>query len=94
MDFHAFDHSEIDAFAEEAKARWGDTAAYREYERKTAGQSKEALREAGEELTALLDPAAFTGLAERQCETFLREEIRPMLKANADSLGAAAEINV
>ena len=46
------------------------------------------------ELEALLDPAAFTGMAERQCETFLREEIRPILAANADSLGAAAEINV
>ena len=33
-------------------------------------------------------------LAERQCETFLRAEIRPILAANADSLGAAAEINV
>ena len=46
------------------------------------------------ELAALLEPAAFTGMAERQCETFLREEIRPILAANADSLGAAAEINV
>ena len=46
------------------------------------------------ELEALLDPKTFTGMAERQCETFLRAEIRPILTANADSLGAAAEINV
>lgn len=32
-----------DAYAKEAKARWGDTAAYAEYEQKTAGQSREAL---------------------------------------------------
>jgi adenylosuccinate lyase len=46
------------------------------------------------ELEALLDPASFTGLAERQCETFLREEIRPLLEKNRDCIGAAAEIRV
>ena len=46
------------------------------------------------ELEALLDPASFTGLAERQCETFLREEIIPLLEKNRDCIGAAAEIRV
>ena len=32
MDFSAFDRSREEAYAAEAKARWGDTAAYREYE--------------------------------------------------------------
>jgi len=49
---------------------------------------------AEEELASLLDPAAFTGMAERQCEKYLRQEIRPLLEANRDCLGAAAEINV
>ena len=34
MDFSAFDTRELDAYAAEAKATWGDTAAYREYEEK------------------------------------------------------------
>ncbi len=34
MDFSAFDRSKEEAYAAEAKARWGETAAYREYETK------------------------------------------------------------
>lgn len=34
MDFTAFDKSEIERYAAEAKARWGKTAAYQEYIRK------------------------------------------------------------
>ena len=37
-----------------AKERWGSTAAYKEYEQKTAGKSEEELQAAGEGLTALL----------------------------------------
>ena len=47
-----------------------------------------------EELTALLDPASFTGMAQLQCERFLRDEVRPLLLKNADSLGADVRINV
>ncbi len=53
MDFSAFDISKTEARAEEAKARWGDTPAYREYERKTAVQSDRARREAAEGLMEL-----------------------------------------
>lgn len=34
MNFDAFDRSSIDQYAEEAKARWGNTAAWAEYSRK------------------------------------------------------------
>jgi len=34
MDFSAFDRSKEEAYAAEAKARWGETVAYREYESK------------------------------------------------------------
>ena len=47
-----------------------------------------------EELNALLDPAAFTGMAERQCRQYLQTHIRPVLDANRDSLGAQARIDV
>lgn len=41
MDFSAFDRSREEAYAAEAKARWGDTAAYREYESKGKPQGAE-----------------------------------------------------
>ena len=72
-----------DAYAKEAKARWGDTAAYAEYERKTAGQSKEAMREAGEELTALL--AVFGRLKERPASA---PEAQAQVKALQDFITA------
>lgn len=34
MDFSAFDESEIERYAAEAKAKWGKTEAYKEYEKK------------------------------------------------------------
>lgn len=39
MDFSAFDTAEMDRYAAEAKAKWGKTDAYREYEQKTSGQT-------------------------------------------------------
>lgn len=41
MDFSAFDTEKIDAYTAQAKERWGDTAAWREYEEKAAGRTKE-----------------------------------------------------
>ncbi len=41
MDFTAFDKNEWQAFAEEAKARWGETAAYQEYAQKFVGGTEE-----------------------------------------------------
>lgn len=40
-DFTAFDTRKIDEYAAEAKASWGKTDAYREYEQKAAGRTKE-----------------------------------------------------
>lgn len=41
MDFKVFDTSKIDAYAAEAKASWGNTDAYREYEKKSSNYSEE-----------------------------------------------------
>ena len=41
MDFSAFDTKKMDEYAAQAKASWGDTDAYKEYEKKTEGLSKE-----------------------------------------------------
>lgn len=47
MDFSAFDQSKFAEYAEEAKAIWGQTDAYREYEEKSAGRSDADTRALG-----------------------------------------------
>lgn len=41
LSFEAFDTKKIDEYAREAKASWGKTEAYKEYEKKSEGRSKE-----------------------------------------------------
>lgn len=53
MKFDAFDDSKIDAYAAEAKAKWGKTEAYKEFQQKTQGQSKEQQRKDGDGLMAI-----------------------------------------
>lgn len=50
MNFEAFDTGKIDRYAAEAKASWGKTEAYKEYERKSAGRSQEAQQKINEEM--------------------------------------------
>ena len=50
MDFSAFDTTELDRYSAEAKEKWGKTSAYKEYETKTAGQSKGKFQADGEGL--------------------------------------------
>ena len=47
-----------------------------------------------EELEKIADPSAFTGMASRQCEDYLRDVIRPLLAEYADEIRSADEINV
>ena len=54
----------------------------------------EAFQLTREELQTLLEPSAFTGMAERQCERFLAEEVRPLLEADRQALNMSAEIRV
>ena len=53
MDFSVFDKSKQEAYAAEAKKRWGKTEAYKEFEEKTAGQTREQQNAAGEGLMAI-----------------------------------------
>ena len=41
MTFDAFDTRKIDEYAAQAKASWGTTPAYKEYEQKSKGRTKE-----------------------------------------------------
>lgn len=50
MDFSPFDKTEIEQYKAEVKARWGETAAYKEYEEKTAAQSEKTQTDAAEKL--------------------------------------------
>ena len=47
MDYTAFDTEKIDRYAKEAKAKWGRTDAYKEFEIKTAGKD---MQETGDKL--------------------------------------------
>ena len=50
---NAFHNAEFDKYKNEAKAKWGNTDAYKEYEVKTAGQNKDQVQAAGEGLMAI-----------------------------------------
>ena len=50
MEFSAFDNRELEDYAAQAKARWGKTDAYKEFEQKTAGQSTAQQNAAGDAL--------------------------------------------
>lgn len=50
MNFKPFDTAEMDRYSQEARKKWGKTAAYQEFEAKTAGQSKETLQNTGADL--------------------------------------------
>ena len=74
--------------AEQVKLRGGDNDLLERI------RADEAFGLTDGELEGLLNPAAFTGMAQRQCERFLAGEIRPLLEAERECLGTKAEINV
>ena len=53
MNFKPFDNTQMETYAAEAKAKWGKTEAYREFEQKTRGQSAEKQRTDGDGLMAI-----------------------------------------
>lgn len=50
MDFSTFDTTEMDRYAAEAKAKWGDTQPYQEYAQKTADMTPTQMRSTGDAL--------------------------------------------
>lgn len=53
MNFKAFDTTKQDRYAAEAKAKWGKTDAYKEFEQKTVGKTAQDQQSAGEGLMAI-----------------------------------------
>jgi DNA-binding transcriptional MerR regulator len=54
--FEPFDTKKIDEYAAQAKASWGSTPEWKEYESKSAGRTIEEERSMGEELLSLFKP--------------------------------------
>ncbi len=54
LDFKAFDTRKIDEYAQQAKASWGTTAEYQEFEQKSKGRTKEEEQKLGEGLMAVI----------------------------------------
>ena len=50
MNFKPFDTTDLDRYSAEARKKWGQTDAYKEYETKTAGKSKSELNATGGDL--------------------------------------------
>ena len=53
MSFEAFDTRKIDEYAERAKASWGTTDAYKEYEQKSAGRTEETQQKLNVEMMSI-----------------------------------------
>ena len=60
MSFTAFDTKKLDEYARQAKASWGQTPAYKEYEQKSAGRTREEEHRIANGLMEIL--AAFGGM--------------------------------
>ncbi|MBE6037737.1 MAG: MerR family transcriptional regulator [Anaerofustis stercorihominis] len=54
MTFDAFDNTEMEKYKAEAKEKWGNTAAYSEYEQKTKEKNADYFNNAGEQLMNIL----------------------------------------
>lgn len=56
LTFEAFDTSKMDEYAAQAKASWGASPEWKEYERKSAGRTKQEESALGEAMMALFEP--------------------------------------
>ena len=50
MDFSAFDNTEMETYAAQAKEKWGKTAAYKEFEKKTGDKTPAQMKSIGDAL--------------------------------------------
>ena len=76
MDFSAFDKTKQEAYAAEAKKRWGKTDAYKEFEEKTAGQTQAQQDSASAGLMAIfarIGTIRTTDPASPEAQTLVRE---------------------
>lgn len=65
MDFKAFDTKKIDEYAAQAKASWGKTEAWQEYEQKSKGRGRDAEADLGKRLMDLMGDIVKKGAPEK-----------------------------
>lgn len=84
MDFSAFDTKKLDDYARQAKERWGETDAYREYEEKSRGRSTETEKLFGKGMMDIFaEFGALRGSAPDSPEALaLAEKLRGYITAN------------
>lgn len=84
MDFSAFDKEKVKQYTDEVKARWGDTAAYREYEQRQANCSESANTSAADGMMAFF--ARFGAIKDRNHASpeamILAQELQAYITAN------------
>ncbi len=81
MDFKAFDSTQIEEFAALAKAEWGDTKAFAEYEQKSGARSAEEERTLANELMSVF--AEFGAMRKKPADS---EEVQALVKKLKDTI--------
>lgn len=77
MDFTAFDTKKMDEYAAQAKASWGETAAYQEYEEKSRNRTKEEEQMIGGGLMKLF--TEFGGMMDRKpADDTVQEQVKKL----------------
>ncbi len=98
MDFSAFDTGRIEEYAARAKASWGTTAAYREYEEKSKGRTAKQQQNIGADMMNLFtefgavrdtDPASEKAQAlVKKLQAFITEHFYTCTKEILSGLGS------
>ena len=81
MDFTVFDAKKLDEYAEQAKASWGQTEAYKEFEEKEKGRTKEQFNQIAENMMALFTEF---GLMLKEGKTVDSAEVQSQVKKLQD----------
>lgn len=83
MSFDAFDTKKIDEYAAQAKASWGQTEAYKEFEKKSEGRSKEEQQKLNLEMMDI-----FREFGEIRTQSPDSEEAKALAKKLQDHISA------
>lgn len=79
MDFRAFDKSRLDEYERKAKDMWGDTEAYREYEKKTEGYTGDMMEKTAVDMMKIF--AEFGKIQDRSPDSAEAQELVRKLQA-------------
>ena len=91
MDFSVFDTKKMDEYSAQAKATWGKTEAYKEYEVKSKGRSKEKEKSLGVDMMAIMSrfgAVRHTDPASEEVQALV-EELRSFINEHFYTCGPA-----